>query len=602
MRSAGGFLPSHSPSGLGPKSANGPYMSADARFLVLGSGARNLEPSPTSGTNNLYLFDRVSAEFRLITHAIADPLLGTNADPEAASISGDGRYVAYLSAALLAPNASYGTNCYLWDRLTGLNTSLSGDCYDITMSADGRRIAYVTGGSIQLLDRVTSVAQLVSRRSGTVGTPASGASWAPAISADGRWVTFESTAGDLTSPSTTGGQVFLFDAQSGTNVLVSHKVGAPDVGGDSASSNASISADGSSIAFVSRSMDLVAGQIDQATTDDVFLYDRNTGANRLVSHAFAAPTTAAGVVPQGVTLTTGQPLLSDDGRFAAFVSDGSNLASGQVGPGPSGISSQNAFLYDRLTDESTLVTHAPSASAVTSGGIYLEVAGLGADGSSVLITCDFCSLVAGQVNTQPGWPFNVFLHDRASGENAIVSRAANSPAQAGNQGSGPASLSRSGTMALFESNATDLVSGDLNQVPDVFLYSSTVSPPPGSHSFFIVPPCRLVDTRLPSGDWGGPALGADYDRSFVATGRCGIPPSAKAISLNVTVTEPTAPGDLRLFPAGAAALASTINYARGQTRGNNAIVFLGPIGELTVRSDQSSGRVHLILDVNGYFE
>ena len=406
----------------------------------------------------------------------------------------------------------------------------------------------------------------MSRQWGTVGTSANGPSSAPTISADGRWVIFASTASDLTSTSTTGEQVFLFDSQTGINIVVSHKAGALNVGGDAASNKAAISPDGSHVAFVSRATDLIAGQVDLVGTDDVFLYDRSTGANRLVSHAFGAPAAAAGIVPQGDSLITGRPFLSDDGRFASFVSDGVNLAPGQVGPDTSGISTQNVFLYDRLSDESALVTHLPSSPAATSGGMNFELSGLSADGSSVLFVCDFCSLVAGQINTQRGWPSNVFIYDRASGENAIVSRAANSPAQTGNQLSGPASLSRSGAMALFASDASDLVAGDLNQAPDVFLYSSTASPPAGSQSYYTVPPCRLVDTRGASGDWGGPALNADYDRSFIATGQCGIPPSAQAISLNVTVTEATAPGDLRVFAAGAAPFASSINYGRGDSR------------------------------------
>ncbi|MGH9369780.1 MAG: hypothetical protein ACRD3M_19180, partial [Thermoanaerobaculia bacterium] len=74
-------------------------------------------------------------------------------------------------------------------------------------------------------------------------------------------------------------------------------------------------------------------------------------------------------------------------------------------------------------------------------------------------------------------------------------------------------------------------------------------------------------------------------------------------SVNVTVTQPSAAGDLRLFPSGAPLpLASTINYSGGQTRANNATATLGASGSLSVKCDQSSGTVQLILDVNGYFQ
>jgi hypothetical protein len=87
------------------------------------------------------------------------------------------------------------------------------------------------------------------------------------------------------------------------------------------------------------------------------------------------------------------------------------------------------------------------------------------------------------------------------------------------------------------------------------------------------------------------------------TGRCGIPVTAKAVSINVTVTLPTAAGGLRVYPGGVALpLASTISYGTGQTRANNAALGLGPAGDLLVHSDQASGTAHLIVDVNGYFQ
>jgi hypothetical protein len=68
------------------------------------------------------------------------------------------------------------------------------------------------------------------------------------------------------------------------------------------------------------------------------------------------------------------------------------------------------------------------------------------------------------------------------------------------------------------------------------------------------------------------------------------------------VTQPTGPGNVRLFPAGGAVpTASTINYAAGENRANNALVGLSVAGEVTARC-QPSGSTHVILDVNGYFE
>jgi hypothetical protein len=127
---------------------------------------------------------------------------------------------------------------------------------------------------------------------------------------------------------------------------------------------------------------------------------------------------------------------------------------------------------------------------------------------------------------------------------------------------------------------------------------------PNNASFYTVTPCRVADTRNPNGPYGGPALAGGATRTFTVGGQCQIPLTAKAISINVTVTGPTSIGFLTLFPGGTAApLASTINFRAGQTRANNAIVALGAGGTMSVVDGQASGNTtHFILDVNGYFQ
>ncbi len=127
--------------------------------------------------------------------------------------------------------------------------------------------------------------------------------------------------------------------------------------------------------------------------------------------------------------------------------------------------------------------------------------------------------------------------------------------------------------------------------------------PPTATSFHTVPPCRVVDTRNETGPFGGPALAANSSRTFVVGGQCGVPSTAKALSLNVAVTQPTNPGSLRLYAGGTLSpLATAINYRAGQTRANDSIPPLGTGGSLAVQCDQSSGNVQVIIDVNGYFQ
>gem|GEM_PF-3340924 len=125
--------------------------------------------------------------------------------------------------------------------------------------------------------------------------------------------------------------------------------------------------------------------------------------------------------------------------------------------------------------------------------------------------------------------------------------------------------------------------------------------PSGGASFWTVAPCRVIDTRGPDGLLGGPALAGGSARTFAVASQCGIPADATAVSVNVTITSPSAGGHLTFYPTGEAPpLVSTINYRAGQTRANNAILLLGPAGDFDVAC-ASVGTVEFILDVNGHF-
>jgi PKD-like domain len=118
-------------------------------------------------------------------------------------------------------------------------------------------------------------------------------------------------------------------------------------------------------------------------------------------------------------------------------------------------------------------------------------------------------------------------------------------------------------------------------------------------NFFTLPPCRVVDTRGAD----APAVNAGGDRTFFLNGKCGIPSTAREISVNVTVTQPTAAGSFDLFEADIPdPQTPIIDYGNAQTRANNAVITLGPGGSITVHSNQTTGTAQFILDVNGYFE
>jgi hypothetical protein len=122
------------------------------------------------------------------------------------------------------------------------------------------------------------------------------------------------------------------------------------------------------------------------------------------------------------------------------------------------------------------------------------------------------------------------------------------------------------------------------------------------YSYYPLTPCRVVDTRNATGTNGGPALGSGVTRNFAIKGSCGIPSTAKAVSMNVAVTQASAGGFLSIWPSGSSRpLVASINFVAGDTLANGAIVGLSSAAQdLSVYN--VSGTVHVIIDVSGYFQ
>jgi PKD repeat protein len=139
--------------------------------------------------------------------------------------------------------------------------------------------------------------------------------------------------------------------------------------------------------------------------------------------------------------------------------------------------------------------------------------------------------------------------------------------------------------------------------PATFTATYQLSVDQGPQDFFTLAPCRILDTRNPAGSLGGPALAAGAERAFDFRGGCGVPAGARAITANLTVTGATAPGHLRLWATGELRPASsTLNFAAGQTRANNAVLRVGANGSVSVFCSMASGTTHLVVDVTGYFQ
>jgi hypothetical protein len=118
--------------------------------------------------------------------------------------------------------------------------------------------------------------------------------------------------------------------------------------------------------------------------------------------------------------------------------------------------------------------------------------------------------------------------------------------------------------------------------------------------FVPVTPCRLVDTRLRPGPFGGPAVGGGTSRSFaLPEGACGVPAKALAYSLNVTVVPHGALGYLTIWPTGESQpRVSTLNSLDGRVKANAAIVPAGAAGATSVFASDTTD---VVIDINGYF-
>jgi hypothetical protein len=137
----------------------------------------------------------------------------------------------------------------------------------------------------------------------------------------------------------------------------------------------------------------------------------------------------------------------------------------------------------------------------------------------------------------------------------------------------------------------------------VLMAVSQVHAQSGPYQYYSVTPCRVLDTRQPAGAYGGPALGGATTRNFSMRGVCGIPTTARALTLNVTVTQATDRSHLILWPAGTTRpTVSTINFnSTDPALANGAIVPISTSSpDLSVFNYQ--GTVHVILDVTGYFQ
>jgi Tol biopolymer transport system component len=267
---------------------------------------------------------------------------------------------------------------------------------------------------------------------GLNGAEANGGSAVPTISANGRWIAFNSGATNLIEGDTNGHtDVFVHDRQTSLTSRVS--VGPDGIQGDGGSYTATISANGRFVVFSSDATNLVPGDTNGMT--DLFIHDRQTG---VTSYAIGRS-------------------LSANGRFVAFTSDATDLVPGDTN------SATDVFVQDRQTGATSRVSVGPQRKQANGSSYATD---LSADGRFVAFQSDATNLTRGDTNGVP----DVFVHDRQTGLTRRVSLGPNG--KQANNGSGGASLSANGRFVLFVSDATNLVHGDTNNLTDAFVHDS----------------------------------------------------------------------------------------------------------------------------------
>lgn len=357
----------------GDDASSEPSISADGRFVAFISAATNLHPDATTGTHQVLLSEPTTGSLTLVSRADGIDGSAANDDTWDAVASADGRYVAFSS---MATNLHEDDPDTEWDvlvrdlethqtilvsRASGTDgVKGNGECWALSISDDGRFVAFTSaadnlhaddpdaGEDVYVRDLLTSETILVSRASGLDGVKANGPSNRPSISADGRFVAFLSFGNNLHSDDPdTMGDVYVRDLQSAETMLVSRAGGADGNTANSPAFNPSISADGRYIAFDSQATNLHPDALD-STVRQVFVRDRETSDTVLVSRADGPSGSAADNMSFGATIST-------NGLFVGFQSRAGNLDPDVAG------GNDNVYVRDLGGHETVLAGRASGA-------------------------------------------------------------------------------------------------------------------------------------------------------------------------------------------------------------------------------------------------
>jgi Tol biopolymer transport system component len=399
------------------QSVYAPSISADGSVLAFMSAASNLVSGDTNNTTDVFVTD-------LLAHKVTRVSVGLNGvqgnGPSwVPKLSANGRYVVFSSDAsnLVAQDTNGNTDVFVYDRSTRQTTRVS----------------------------VASV--------GGQGNDNSGGN-SSSISADGRYVAFDSDASNLVSgDSNAATDIFVYDRVLKQTTRASVATSKVQGNSNSGFNSTDISSDGRFVAFDSDASNLVAG--DTNNSADVFVYDRSSKQTTRVSIA----TNGA----QGAAWSL-QPSLNADGRYVTFESAAANLVAGDSND------NSDVFVYDRQNKQTSRVSQLPNG---VQGNAESFDSSFSIDGRYVVFRSYASNLVALDNNGKA----DIFMYDRVGKQ---MSRASvDSAGRQSGADSWEPSVSANGRYVAFASDAANLVAGDSNNQADIFVWDRLLD---SSHS------------------------------------------------------------------------------------------------------------------------
>ena len=320
-----------------------PTISADGARVAFFSKASNLDPTDTDQDDDVYVRDLQTNTTTLVSRATG--VAGPKGDDQSLSpsISADGTKVSFSSFAGLDPaddesirrldvylrNLSSATTT-LVSRATGASGAKgNGASFLSSISSDGTKIAFTSvatnlnaadsdsSNDVYLRDLSANTTTLLSRANGASGAKGNGASGFPTISADGQEVAFESSSTNLAAADTDFfNDIYVRDIGANTTTLASRASGAAGPSGNGSHLLASISADGTRVAFQTSSTNLAPADTD--ATSDIYVRD-------LASQTTTLESCSSGTYGAKGNADSAGAVMAPDGSKVGFVSSASNL-------------------------------------------------------------------------------------------------------------------------------------------------------------------------------------------------------------------------------------------------------------------------------------